>query len=379
MKAILERLSYQPHRGSASREAASARQRLVTLLRSRGHEVRRQPFKGPQSDTWDLVGIFLVLAVAGLVPSGWLALVGVYAFWAYFSRWPLPWAALRNRSDAANLIARAGRGRRTLMLMAHVDTATPLFVHHPNNVRGFRANFLVLSAQALALVPLAFLWLPGARVVGILFLALAAVVVLRERGGEPVNGANDNASGVAVATQLFLDLPEHLMNEWQIMLALTGCAEVGNQGARKLLSSGLIPKDALILNLDSVGQGQLCYVESEGMLLPQRAQGKLLELARKLPNAEPTRFHLEPLDTLLFSRAGYSCLTLTRLEGGVPAHWHWKTDTLEAINLPAVANTYAYARILIERAGVALPAPVDEAEAHYTPRTWKPESDEYEV
>jgi hypothetical protein len=324
----------------------------VNLLSTRGHTVSRQAFKSPRTYGWELFAISLLLAVGGLLSSPWLALLGLYGFWAYFSGWPLPWRSLVERYPSENLIAQAGRGMKTLVLMAHVDTAKTFFVYHPRQVKGFRRSFLVTTSLAVLTVVMALLWPLGARLIGAYFLVYALLLLHRELTAPLVNGANDNASGVAVATQLYLDLASRLSPEWKLMLALTGCEEVGVKGATALVREGLLPEDALILNIDNVGQGELHYAEGEGMLAYYPFAGKLLDAARHVKGAAPLAYRLAYFDTLPFVRRGYDCLTLIRLEEGVPPNWHWPTDTRENVDVSALEGTYGYVERLMRHLGI---------------------------
>ncbi len=85
LRAIMDRLSALPHRGSATSLEAQARQHLAELLAAAGHAVTRHDFRSPRTYGWELLGISLVLAVGGLVPSGWIALLGLASFLTYFS------------------------------------------------------------------------------------------------------------------------------------------------------------------------------------------------------------------------------------------------------------------------------------------------------
>ncbi len=246
-----------------------------------------------------------------------------------------------DRYASENLVAEAGEGPKTLVLMAHLDTAKSFFPYHPNQVKGFRRSFLASTTLAVLTVPTAFLLPFGARLLGAYFLIYALALLHRELTAPYVNGANDNASGVAVVTQAFLDLARRCPPGWRVMLALTGCEEVGAKGAAALVRNGVIPRDAL--NVDNVGRGALHYVEGEGMLGYFPYRGALLAAARSLPEAAPLAYRLAYFDTLPFVRASFDCLTLIRLEDGVPPNWHWPSDTIEHVDLEAVEDTYRYA------------------------------------
>lgn len=345
---VLDGLTAFAHRGSGTPHEREAAAFLRDYLTARGHTVETQSFRTARTYSWELLGVTLLLAFGGLVRSAWVALLGVYWFWAYFSGVGTPWDGLFRRHASQNLIARAGGGPRRFILMAHYDSAKTFFVYHPRRVRGFRANFLLSAGLAGLLLPAA-IWLPLlARVIGLYFLAQAVLFVHRERTAPYVNGANDNASGAAVAAALFDELAARKVAGWEIWLLLTGAEEVGAQGARAFLREYAPARDTLVLNIDNVGAGTLHYATGEGMLGMLPFHGPLVDAASRLPGAGPLSYTLAYFDTLPFARAGHPCLTLIRLDRGLPPHWHWPTDTRDHVDDRAVADTLTYARALAE-------------------------------
>ncbi|TBH17582.1 M28 family peptidase [Thermus thermamylovorans] len=339
LKAVLGFL-HLPHRGSATPLEAQASQRLKAFLEGQGVPVRVVPFRGVRSYGPELLLISLLLGLAPVSPV--LPLLGALGFFLYFNGWR-PWGFLLDRHPSQNLLAWKGQGEKALVLLAHVDTAKTFFLYHPKRVRLFRANFL-LNAFLAFLSPLLALT-PLKWPLGLYFLLQAALLLHRELSAPYVEGGNDNGSGVAVATALFLETepPEG----WRLGLALTGCEEVGALGAKALLPH--LPPGALVLNLDNVGQGELFYAEGEGMLLYHPYRGALLEAARKTPGAKPLRYRLAYFDTLPLTQRGVPCLSLIRLQGGVPPDWHWPTDTFARLDKGALEATLAYTRALLRR------------------------------
>ena len=69
------------------------------------------------------------------------------------------------------------------------------------------------------------------------------------RNGQIYNGADDNASGVAallaVASRLSAERPEH-----SVLLAAVDAEELGLHGARALLRSPPVPREAMVLNVN---------------------------------------------------------------------------------------------------------------------------------
>lgn len=328
-----------PHRGSATPLEAEAFRRLKAFLEGEGYRVQVLPFKGVRSYGPELLAIGLLLALSPLSPL--FPLLGALAFFLYFSG-HRPWSFLLDRFPSQNLLLWKGEGPQVLLLLAHVDTAKTFFLYHPKRVSGFRRQFL-LNALLAALAPfLAFT--PLAWAVGAYFLLQAGLLLHRELTAPYVEGGNDNGSGVAVATALFLKTTPP--PGFRLGLALTGCEEVGALGARALLPH--LPPGTLVLNLDNVGRGTLFYAEGEGMLRFYPYRGPLLEAARAL-GARPLRYRLAYFDALPLAQRGFPCLTLIRLEGGVPPDWHWPTDTFARLDPKALEATLVYAQALLER------------------------------
>lgn len=350
MEAVLKLLWELPHRGSATPQEAQAAEKLKQHLENQGHTVQVQSFAAPRSYGPELIAISGLLALGGWLwwPLGLLGMVG---FVAHFSGWKTLWSGWFDRYRSQNLIAQAGSGRKTLLLMAHYDSAKTFFVYNPSQVKGFRANFLLNTALALLLVPLAWLWPLGAKLVGSYFLLQALLLLHREATAPFVNGANDNATGVAVATALFQELAAQPPANWQVMLALTGCEEVGTKGAFALAQSGLVPSDAWVLNIDNVGRGELFFAVGEGMLLYQNYQGELVQAAHQLGQAQALEYRLAYFDARAFMHT-HPCLTLIRLEAGLPPNWHWPSDVASNVNPQDVQETLNYARRLLKQAMV---------------------------
>ncbi len=339
MKTVLA-LLHLPHRGSTTPMERQAFRRLKAFLEARGVVSEEIPFRGVPSYGWELLAISLLLALSPLSPL--FPLLGALGFFLYFQG-VRPWGFLLDRYPSQNLLAWKGEGERALVLMAHVDTAKTYFFYHPQRVKGFRRAFLLNAGLAFLAPLLAFT--PLKWPLGLYFLLQAALLLHRELLAPYVEGSNDNGSGVALATALFLETKPP--PGWRLSLALTGCEEVGALGAKALLPH--LPPGALVLNLDNVGRGELFFAEGEGMLLYFPYRGPLLGAARKTPGARPLRYRLAYFDTLPLTQRGFPCLTLIRLEGGVPPDWHWPTDTFARLDEEALAQTLAYARSLLER------------------------------
>jgi len=223
LEEVLELLKL-PHRGSATALEAEAFRRLAGFLEARGLKPSEIPFRGVRSYGPELLALSLLLGLGFLSPL--FPLAGALGFYLYFTG-RRPWGRLLDRHPSRNLLAWKGEGTRALVLMAHVDTAKTYFLYHPKRVKGFRRSFLLNACLAL-LSPLLALT-PLKWPLSLYFLLQAALLLHRELSAPYVKGGNDNASGVAVATALFLETDPP--PGFRLGLALTGCEEVGALGA----------------------------------------------------------------------------------------------------------------------------------------------------
>jgi len=365
VRQLWEELCALPHRGSATALEAQAAQILKTYLEQPKppsimeedsvpprkiprYQVEVQPLVAPRSFGPELILISLLLALGGWLGQWWLALLGTIGFWAHFSGWWVPWRHWFDRFPSQNLLAQTGQGRKTLVLMAHYDTAKSFFLFHPKQVKFFRRNFLI-NATFATILPYGALLPWVSQLLGLYFLVQAVLLTLRELREPYVNGANDNASGVAVAVGLFEELAQDPLPDYQVILALTGSEEVGAKGAEFLARSGRIPPNALVLNIDNVGKGELFYATGEGMLVYHAYRGELLELARASLGAQPLEYRLAFFDTRPFAARRIPCLTLVRLANGTPVNWHWPSDRPEGVEWGVVEETLRYVRTLVRQ------------------------------
>jgi len=239
-----------------------------------------------------------------------------------------------------------------LVLTAHLDSARASLPFHPRLIGSLRRTFLLTAAAIIALPILVGMgwwigqaWLWYAQWAPAALLALALLTLLHRDILMPcVAGANDNASGVAVLLHMAQEL-KGLQNT-DLWLVATGCKEAGLHGVRHFLRQYPFPRDhTYLVNLDTVGRGQLYLIVREGMLWTHRADPHLDELAGRAEadditiDADPRAYRLLNSDAQAAMIRGFRAITVTALEGGRPANWHWPTDTLEHIQPELLERT----------------------------------------
>ena len=269
---------------------------------------------------------------------------------------------LLSRRESANVVATLepeGEARRTLCLMCHLDTSRSGLLFDPRFVRGLGA---VIAAQSLAVLAAAAgepLLGGGARgrraLAGVRALSAAGLALLAEREirGVDVPGANDNASGCAVAATLAAELAADRPASTRVVLVMTGCEEAGTLGSQAFLRE-YDTGGWLFLNFDNVGgDGSVRFLRREGVIAKWKADAGLIAAATAVAEARP-ELRMAPEDSpagLTYDSspvlaAGGRALTISVQDGYIP-NLHQPTDTLANVDPDGISRTLAAGRELI--------------------------------
>lgn len=210
-------------RPAATDAEARAADYIERVFRARGLETERQEFVTPRTYAWSMV-IYNVLTVAAAVaiwlpilrwPAFAVALLSAVFMWLELdTRWGL--VDLMPKGPSQNVIARhlpkARRGERTrkIVIVAHYDSARSSLAFSPSMVKNFGLTFgfmkaitfampVLVLASALPFTDVAQPWLWYATMAVSAYLLVPIFInIHRELFMRHVDGANDNASGVAV-------------------------------------------------------------------------------------------------------------------------------------------------------------------------------------
>jgi hypothetical protein len=199
---------------------------------------------------------------------------------------------------------------------------------------------------------------------GLVLIYIQALLIQRERTGEFVAGANDNASGVGCALAVAEHFAASPLQHTELWTVLTGCEEVAANGAVEFLEAHRAQLgDAFVLSPDNCGAGQPIYAVVDGMFFGHRASPTLVRLAEEIiaehPNLaiRPAPYRASYTDGSAALVRGYQALSILGLnEQGVPPNWHWPTDTFENVDENAVNTAAQFLRLMIEKID-RLPAP----------------------
>lgn len=260
------------------------------------------------------------------------------------------------RKKSRNVVARTGgEGEKvSLVVVAHYDSARAAISFHPRLVGSFRLSFSmmiggVFLTAALALANMVIRAVDGgvnqgvwvaAAVVSTYLLFPLVIMLHREIAMDYTPGANDNASGVATMLAVMDKVSEEESGMPGVMFVATGAEEVGTAGMLEFLKRyGGEVRDALIVNLDNLGTGHVCYIDRERMLLPHRSSPVLLWLSGRVAAAKSfpvwrAGYRLLSTDATPALARGYQAMSVMAFddEGRLP-NWHWETDTVDMIEI----------------------------------------------
>ena len=326
----------------AERQAAAL---IQHELIEAGIDARLESFSGPSSFAWSqgavpalsLLGLRKTALVAGAI-EGDLRLE--------------PISRLVSRTHSQNVVASIPAGekeQRTLVLVSHLDSSRSGILFHPEVAPQLRKlTALISAAVALRAFRVAD------RLAGAALVAGLALLAEREIRGRDVPGANDNASGVAVATALARELAGAPLDSTRVVFLATGCEESGTAGMRAFLEAHRGEwTDWLFLNLDGVAApATLRYLPREGMLRIFDADPGLVRICEETARDNP-ELGLRPAEVLagltydatqVLARGGRA-ITLSAQDRTIP-NYHSAKDVPENLDGDVLARALETTRLV---------------------------------
>jgi len=178
-----------------------------------------------------------------------------------------------------------------------------------------------------------------------LIFLLNLQVVLKN---EIVPGANDNLSGMAALPLLAQRLASIGRDDVEFVFVVTGCEEacLGGSDALARAREGIWDKSRTVLiGLDGLGNGDLCYTASEGEVVPLSTPAWLMEILQEVALSEPRFAGVHGVDLPAggtdagpFLAHGWDGVSLVCEDPalGVPLHYHTPEDSPENLDLDKV-------------------------------------------
>ncbi len=281
---------------------------------------------------------------------------------------------VRRRRRTVNLIARAGSGDGTLVVLAHHDAPQTGVIFDQTLQRRIHELAPQLLERVKTPPPQWWVGLAGplctiaaavarrsrlARL-GIAIGAFGTATVADLWRNETVQGANDNLSGVAVLVALAELLRERPVPGMRVLLVSCGAEETLQDGVRAFIArhrDELAEGRTWFVNLDTVGSPHLVMLEAEGPVWMEGYAGPWLrdlvdECAQRLEIPFERGFRARAsTDSVIPSRAGYPIATLVSItDWRSPANYHLPSDIPANLDYGTVASAtqlvYELARTL---------------------------------
>lgn len=272
-------------------------------------------------------------------------------------------ASMVQSQNVSARIAPRGEVKRRVFVVAHLDTSKQRFLMpqpFPPLTRFVNTLSVVLGTlSALSLLRDALTGRKGTSdlqaVSGVAALTMLAAASVDE--AQPyVEGANDNASALAVALELAAALQAEPLEHTEVTLLFTGSGETGAVGLQKYLEQHAPPQENTYwIALEMVGTGSICYVTRHGinMLGDYRPTPRITVLAATVARQHPElRVKGKPMTTLEevapLVRWGYEAICIAGYDelGALP-NWHRLSDTFEQIEPETLERAHRYAAALV--------------------------------
>jgi hypothetical protein len=355
----VEALCQWGHRGSTTENERQAAEYIKGEMETIGLETRLEHFVSYTSFSWVFLIIYGGSFAAGLIGWGrpfWGVMLSALMLAVFYgectSRWKAASGILPKRPSQNVLgILKNESAKKKLILVAHYDSSKSGLSFHPAFVDSFRSSFVISAVMMIVLLEALIIRFFGGggtllsllRIVPMAYMVLPIILLIhREIFGRYVQGAADNASGVATMLEIAEKLSANPPKNFEVWVLATGCEEVNLVGMGSFMRSHQyeINRDTTyFLNLDNLGGGSLRYVTGEGMLKVYPSSPEMICAAERVAADEefkdvrPHVYRLAGLDALVASSRGYKVLSLMGLDesDGIP-NWHWPTDTPDNVD-----------------------------------------------
>jgi hypothetical protein len=387
---VIEELCSFEGRGPGTDAERRAANWLASRLRGMGRQVEVEPtYVHPE---WSLaIGLHIAVAIAGsllalLFPAAGFVLVLFAAFSLFLDQSTRLYLLRRLlfRRASQNVVSPGSNpgAPARIVLSAHYDAAKTGLVFGPHAVRfahrlserwrvllgPIRLIFWVglvplLLISGLRMAGLGGSWLSIVQLVVIALMLLALALLIDIALSEIVPGACDNASAVAavlsVAEELDAERPANL-DVWVVLPGAEECNAEGMACYMRAHHREIDRERTFFVNLDSASYGEVHFQRSEGAIVNQAMDRRLIELCEEIAEkrrsaaeggpdhaASPIRhpFHTDALPALV---RGFRAISIVGAKQGVgPPYYHTPDDTPARVDAEALTRVTRFTLDLV--------------------------------
>jgi hypothetical protein len=373
------------HRGSATANEREAGNYLCEQLESMGLDPVREPFAGCRSLGGRILIHVVVAAIGAAFFWHWPVISITFGFFALFSLWREhstrgAWLSRPLlRFPSANIVARfpTAAPRLRVILNGHYDTQRtgliwlifayfgPLFWWVPAILKPPLLPLALVMVGQIVLGGVALFSgenhsLTTGNLLILAVYAISAVLLAQWAIGPFIQGAGDNASGVAAVLTLGEVWRRQPVEGVELVLLLLGCEEGGLLGSTEWATrhrEELRELPTVFLNLDNLGFGPPRFFRSEVPLcgLPVAYPRAMVDMAAEtaqelgLEDAGPHSMP-GPTDALSFLTRGMQGMSIVSFgKWGFMPTYHRLLDTTAHLDFDAAWQAVVFGWALLQR------------------------------
>lgn len=353
-------------RGSATPKEHRAALYCREVLIKAGYSAEILQFKALTTFGWLYMVIYLIPLLSWALNMPFISLAGAIFFFLDLNTFPVL-SRIFPKKQSRNVYAfKPDKSGQKIVLVAHIDSSKAGLNFSPSMVKGFRTSFLLMVASIISspvLILASFLFggfLRWIALIPCIYLLITSFMLLhREIWNKYTDGANDNASGVTTVLELAEKFASNTSKDLDLRILLTGSEESGTYGMIDFLEKyGEQHRDALFINLDNIGAGNLFYMSGEGMFPVYKASHELLDACETVSGYRPDLnvkqgvYSLLSTDAMPLLARKYKAISFLALdEQGMLPNWHWPTDIYENVSLKTIETAVEFLTELINELG----------------------------
>ncbi|TEU11981.1 MAG: M28 family peptidase [Anaerolineales bacterium] len=375
MRVLCKEIGPRPPTSAQERQAAEYVEKTLKTL---GYQnIREQHFKSQNSFGWVVIPASLAAVLGmpiaalggrlGKAIGSLLLLGGAHTLKELGRARPPFFQRLIARRTSQNLIVEippTGKIERQVFLIGHLDTQRQRFITPPPRPELMKP----ISTAALLLATLGGIslltdvlfkrkgvarwqWLTG------LPLSAGLLSFLFDETQPHIEGANDNATAVAILLSIAEALKAAPLKHTQVTLLFTGCEEAVCVGMESYLQHFAPPQDSTYwIDLEMVGTGNLCYVTQHGLtyVTEYYPDPEMVKLAAQTALKHP-ELGVTGKDMLILEEVsnlcnhGYKAICIAGYDkGGWLPNWHRLSDNLENIEPDTLSRAARYTWALLQ-------------------------------
>ena len=365
IKVLAQKIGARPAGSAAEKQAMDYIQEKMEHF---GYQVHRS--EAPFASEWIYFPVFgigaILLILVGLLlpitPIPALLLPFIYIALPQVSRMLIQKKPLDSMSENLFACNPDTDQPHRLIICAHVDSGHMSGLNQPFLLNFYNQLLFYGQRIAIFLAMLAIVEMIGVKLPEEIFLAIKILVILLGsvwfvldlidqvgNSGKYSRGANDNASGVAVAMSFARELMYKPPKGYQVAFLFTGAEETGLHGAQAF-SKRLNPDTDVVLNLDMVGIGnRLVYVTAEGTLKRMHTDKLINSVIRKADkNAKGLWYTVRSADFAAFLRNGIRAASLEMRSGNQTGYfYHSQYDQVRNIDETALTSMSQFLKFFV--------------------------------